>query len=265
MQTQLCELQPQASASRIRHSYHVCRHDNVSNIVHAYSENTPCAKGGDCKLVAAAIIGDALDTCSRRRRARWLSARMPTFVSEWRWRLSCRPLDEFVSPDWGAFHESELPFIFPPFANCRRTPDGEALSAFWASLLDSLLTAGEPGCAPSGHGECVAWPAYNAASGHTMVLGNHYDPSSSLSTVVSDAGMRRVFGGDLDLDRACDLWDTLYWLPDGSNPENLDDGVSVEAVAITWSGASLGALPLGFVAVLVASRLRRRIVGMVLV
>ena len=196
-------------------NYHICRPDDVPKIVQWYSEGTACSDDacGDCKLPLVEIMGDGLDFCCRRRTARWMSARTPTFVYEWRWRLRCGALDTAVDPEWGAYHESEIPFIFPPFDTCRRTVNGDALSSGgWGSLLYSLITVGEPGCMPSTNGSCVTWPAYNAAPGHTMLLGNLYDASSSLSSVVDDAELRRVFGGgDRSLARACDFWDSLHW------------------------------------------------------
>ena len=85
--------------------------------------------------------------------------------------------------EWGAFHWSEVPFVFAPFANCSRTAEGTALSLAWGRMLDSLLLHGSPGCMPSvgNRGDsrdrndnstsCVSWPKFDAA-GETLVLGN---------------------------------------------------------------------------------------------
>ena len=124
----------------------------------------------------------------------------------------------FGIPDaWGAYHMSELPFVFAPFSNCSQTAEDTALSTAWGAMLDGLLTSSEPGCAPSStSGGCVPWPAFDA-TGQTMLLGNWYDHSRPLSSVVGDGALLSadmVGDGERKLASTCPYVDSIYWLPD---------------------------------------------------
>ena len=112
---------------------------------------------------------------------------------------------------------SELPFVFAPFSKCNRSAEDEALSTAWGAMFDGLLTSRQPGCAPSSaRGGCVHWPAFDAA-GQTMLLGNWYDHSLPLSSVVDDDALLSadmVGDGERKLASTCSYVDTIYWLPD---------------------------------------------------
>ena len=137
--------QPTSRRELVRHvrslcsapSFHVCRAADVPAIVGQYSgvnatfgapacatdmnagKNAGTSDGiptANCRTAVAALMGDALDQCTQRRTARWMSAiGMRTFVYSWRWRPRCPMLDSLIPTDWGAYHESEIPYLFPPF------------------------------------------------------------------------------------------------------------------------------------------------------
>ena len=105
-------------------TYHACTAADVPEVVGQYAsvngtDGAPaCADGaaGGCRTPLVAMMSDALDLCGLRRTARWMaSVGMPTFVYSWQWRPRCPLLDAVVEGDWGAYHESELSYLFTPF------------------------------------------------------------------------------------------------------------------------------------------------------
>jgi hypothetical protein len=124
---------------------------------------------------------------------------------------------------------------------CNRSAEGEAISRGMGDLLESLVTHGRPSCVPSGPstasagGHCLAWPAFTAAEGQTMVFGNWYDSTRPLTEVVPHRMLERVLaGGERKLERACDFLDSTYWDPASwdSYPLTPPAAVNAEARAV---------------------------------
>ena len=206
-------------------AWQLCRAAEVPALLAQY----PCASNADCKQPFAQLMVDTLMLCYKRRLMRWLAAAdVPTYAYVWQWRPSCMDtLAQFgILPEWGAYHMSEVSFLFRPYANCTRSAEDVVLATGWGRMLDSLLASGNPGCIPStsaehGHGSgdaagCVRWPAAGAA-GKTLLLGNWYNRSAPLSAVVTDADLTSggaLGDGQTPLESSCMLQDRLFWLPD---------------------------------------------------
>jgi len=83
------------------------------------------------------------------------------------------PIPWPAHPEFGAFHSSEIPYIFETLKRLDRpwTPDDFKLSETMASYWSNFAKAGDP----NGSG-LQQWPAYDPASHTTMELGNHMGP-----------------------------------------------------------------------------------------
>ncbi|EOD07142.1 hypothetical protein EMIHUDRAFT_198450 [Emiliania huxleyi CCMP1516] len=167
-------------------SLRLCRLSDTPRILRRY----PCADN-DCLPAFTRLFQDAFGDCSTARTARHLSAGLRAFAYEWRWRSSCASTAAFFPPSWGAYHTSDMPFVFEPFANCSRTPEGEALSSAWGSFLSGLLTRGLPD---------HRWPPVATYQPKRMVLGNYGEPAAEPWLSVANAPTAD-----------CGFWDELSW------------------------------------------------------
>jgi len=74
---------------------------------------------------------------------------------------------------WGAFHCSEIPYFLNTLNQSPRPFEAvdHQIAEKMSSYYVNFVTTGDPG----GKG-VAAWPAFDAASGTTMELGDHFRP-----------------------------------------------------------------------------------------
>ena len=136
-------------------------------------------------LALAAVSADAFFVCPFRRTARLASAAgAPVYL----YSFQREPLNGLIA-DGGAFHASEIPFVFgiDEFPLGKVGPDGVPLSDAMMRYWTRFAATGDPGGgADSGD---VAWPRYDAAADRHLVLD---------VPVRADRGHRQP---------QCDFWD----------------------------------------------------------
>jgi para-nitrobenzyl esterase len=138
-----------------------------------------------------AIGTDALFACPARRAALALSEHVPTFAYEFNDADAPQPFVPEASFDYGAFHASELAYIFDsptlgghaPF-----TDDQEALAAAMVRYWAQFAAQGDP----NGSGTPL-WPAFTAATEAVQSL----EPPTPRTVT------------DFAADHHCEFWDTL--------------------------------------------------------
>ena len=119
---------------------------------------------GSPNLSASALLGDSLFACPTQFLARALSDHVPTYVYEFQEKNAPSFINDPFMP-WGAFHASELPFVFgtrivttPPSPDPSEvaTPAQLALSRKMMAYWGQFATTGQPNAAGQ-----KAWPRFN--------------------------------------------------------------------------------------------------------
>ena len=145
----------------------------------------PSAKYGSAQAAVAGVFGDAVFVCPSRRAARaYAKAGVPTYLYHFTYKD-----DSAALPGLGAFHSSELPFVFgnpsqlqPENLNMAERALSTAMMGYWGRFAAS----GDPG----GEG-ALAFPKYDAAKDQNLTLD---------LTISADTGLSKA---------NCDFWDTL--------------------------------------------------------
>lgn len=139
--------------------------------------------GGSYKAAAAEAMGDAAFVCGARRIARALAAAgVPTFRYDFAHAL------DLGLPELGAFHASELPFVFgnplKPEAPLKPgdLPVVKQVMAYWGSMAKH----GDPGAVGQ-----LEWPRYTATNETQLVI----DVTTSTESAFKKG--------------KCDFWDRL--------------------------------------------------------
>jgi para-nitrobenzyl esterase len=114
-------------------------------------------------IALSAIGTDSLFSCPGRRAARSLSQFVPTWAYEFNDPNAPQPFAPPVSFPYGAYHASELAYLFdsttlPPF-HAPFTPDQEKLAAAMVSYWTQFAANADPN-SPS----TPSWPAYTVAN-----------------------------------------------------------------------------------------------------
>ena len=144
----------------------------------------PSAYPGSYLEAAGAAFTDGSLLCPTRRIARAIVA---AGAQAYRYRFA-HPLANFLIPNLGAFHASELLFVFGnPLGGTRLTDDETPLSQTMMGYWGSFATTGDP----NGNGR-TPWPAYEATHETEMIL--------DLTQSTEDQYKRE----------ACDFWDGIY-------------------------------------------------------
>ncbi|MFO0755402.1 MAG: carboxylesterase/lipase family protein [Byssovorax sp.] len=132
----------------------------------------PSAMYGTAKDAAAKAFGDGAFVCPTRRTARALAkagvdAHLYHFVHA----------PKALFPNLGAFHSSEVPFIFGnPYLGINLDAEEQKLSKAMVGYWSRLAASGDP----NGK-DALAWPAYDAAGDQNIVLDLMLSTQSGLS------------------------------------------------------------------------------------
>jgi para-nitrobenzyl esterase len=143
----------------------------------------PSAKYGSPKDAAAEAFGDGAFVCPTRRTARALAkAGVPTHL----YQFVHAPKALF--PNLGAFHSSEVPYVFGNayLGITLDLPEDQALSKAMIGYWSNHAITGDPNSKGA-----FAWPSYDAATDTNLVL------DLTLST---QSGLKKD---------ACDFWDGI--------------------------------------------------------
>jgi para-nitrobenzyl esterase len=138
---------------------------------------------GSYKAAAAEAMGDSAFVCGARRVARALAASgVPTFRYDFTHALN------LGIPELGAFHASELPYVFsnPLQPQAPLTPEDLSVAKQVMAYWGSMATQGDPNAAGR-----FAWPRYDATQETQLVL------DLTLST---ESAFKKA---------KCDFWDGL--------------------------------------------------------
>ena len=132
---------------------------------------------------AADAIGDGLFVCPTRRSARgFAKGGAPTYHYEF-----THPVDTAIFQGLGAFHSSEVPFIFQnPYLGFMLSGEEVNLSKTMVGYWFGLAKGGDPN-----GGTALPWPKYDPMAEQTMVL----DLAPTTTT-----GLKKAL---------CDFWDGL--------------------------------------------------------
>jgi para-nitrobenzyl esterase len=133
------------------------------------------------------LLSDSVFTCPVRRNARWMA---PYTAMRMYYFTYTGGLTERIAPSLGAFHGSELPFVFnfPPLV----VNDNDAVVArhfvhYWTNLAHTA----DPNTGPRSVG--LPWPVYTPATG-----------TDSYLLLQPALGLRRALK-----QAQCDVWDTI--------------------------------------------------------
>jgi para-nitrobenzyl esterase len=145
--------------------------------------------GGNAGLAVSAIGTDAVFACPGRRAARALSQFVPTFAYEFADPNAPQIFVEPASFPYGAYHASELAYLFDSPLRGGHAPFTEAQETLAATMVGYWTQLSKSG-SPNGEGT-PQWPAYTAAN----------DTYQSLvpPTPVPTTGFAA--------DHKCDFWD----------------------------------------------------------
>jgi para-nitrobenzyl esterase len=117
---------------------------------------------GDVRLALSAIGTDSLFSCPGRREAQAFSKFVPTHTYEFNDPNAPTILAPPVNFPFGAYHASELPYLFDSATrggHAPLTPDQEKLAAAMVSYWTQFAATGDPNSAAT-----PEWPAYTTAS-----------------------------------------------------------------------------------------------------
>ena len=138
-----------------------------------------------------ALATDALFACPTRRASLALSQFVPTFAFEFNDPDAPQPFVPPASFDYGAFHASELAYLFDSTTlggHAPFTADQEALAAAMVRYWSQFAALGDP------NGPATPrWPAFTAASEAVQSL----EPPTPRTVT------------DFAEDHHCDFWDAL--------------------------------------------------------
>jgi para-nitrobenzyl esterase len=89
-----------------------------------------------------------------------------------------RPIPWPAHPEFGAFHTSEVPYIFETIKLLDRPwqPEDFKLSEIMASYWSNFAKKGDPNAPDSDRAALAQWPMYEPESHTTMELGDHVGP-----------------------------------------------------------------------------------------
>jgi para-nitrobenzyl esterase len=151
-----------------------------STVAADIAQRYPVASFASPNAALAEVSGDAFFVCPARRNARIVAA---TGAPVYRYTFD-RPLEQQLLPDLGAFHSSEIPFVFgvdvyPLGTVGTATALADAMQGYWTSFASTGTPSGD-----------VAWPAYDAT-----------EPSLVLDLPITTATAYKA--------SACDFWDAL--------------------------------------------------------
>jgi para-nitrobenzyl esterase len=148
----------------------------------AIAAQYPSATYGSPKAALAEALGDNTFVCATRRMMRAIAkGGAPTYVYQFT-HVLVTPL----GPELGAFHGSEIPFIFGnPFYATKLTDQEKPLSKTMIGYWSRLAASGDPN-----GGGAFPWPKYDAANDQSIVL------DLTLST---QKGLKKS---------DCDFWDS---------------------------------------------------------
>ncbi len=140
----------------------------------------PAASFASPNAALAEVSGDAFFVCPARRNARAVAA---AGAPVYRYTFQ-RPLEEQLIEDLGAFHSSEIPFVFgidtyPLGKVGTAAPLADAMQGYWTSFAHDGVPSGE-----------IAWPAHDAI-----------DPLLVLDTPITASAAYKA--------SVCDFWDSL--------------------------------------------------------
>jgi para-nitrobenzyl esterase len=145
----------------------------------------PSATIGSAQAATERALGDGVFVCPSRRLARaYAKAGDAAYLYHFTYKSPSAAI-----PNLGAFHSSELPFLFgnpsqllPDALTAAETPLSAAMMGYWGRLA----AAGDPN-----GGGAPAFPAYDAAKDGSLVLD---------LTIAPEAGLAKA---------DCDFWDAL--------------------------------------------------------
>lgn len=141
----------------------------------------PSAQYGSAQAAATAAIGHAAFVCPTRRAARALEAAgVPTFL----YHFTYAPPGALLGDDLGAFHSSEVKFVFgnpgqllPKAPNEEEAPMSQAIMGYWSRHA----ATGDPNSKAG-----LAWPSYDTASDQNIVLDLELSVQSGLQKDLCD-------------------------------------------------------------------------------
>jgi para-nitrobenzyl esterase len=156
----------------------------------------PSSKYGSATAAAEVAVSDGGFTCPARRVARAMAgAGVPTF----RYHFAHTPTNALLG-GLGAFHSSEIPFVFghasalePNTPTAAETPLSAAMQGYWGRMAAD----GDPNGTGTGSGSgsgAVAWPKYDASTEPDLVLDLH---------IAAETAYKKA---------DCDFWDALLGL-----------------------------------------------------
>lgn len=145
----------------------------------AIADRYPVSSFASPNAALAEVSGDAFFVCPARRNARAAAMHAPVFRYSFE-----RPLEAQLIADLGAFHSSEIPFVFGVDAYpLGKVGSAEALAdamqRYWTSFATTGVPAGD-----------VAWPAYDAS-----------EPYLELDVPIATGTAYKA--------AACDFWDSM--------------------------------------------------------
>ena len=144
----------------------------------------PSATYGSAKAAAIEAFGDGGFVCPARRTARALAN---AGRATWLYHFNHAPAA--LLPDLGAYHSSELPFVFGnagPISPMSPTAEEAPLVATMQGYWGRMAATGDPN-----GGGAASWPAYDEINDQNVVLD---------LTVSEESGRKNV---------ECDFWDSL--------------------------------------------------------
>ena len=191
---------------------------NATALEEIYADSEVALPGGNCTkwYWAAKHAGsDATMICPARRTARWMGGdgkrakadRAPAFL----YVFAHAPNHDKAYPQ-GAFHSSEIPFVFHVLAATGPNADkyhmhGAAevkLSASICTYWRNFASSGDPNVhAPDGGADMPlpAWPAYDREKEDSTMVFGHMDGTEDDGTPAMSKGLKTA---------QCDFWDDAW-------------------------------------------------------
>jgi carboxylesterase type B len=139
-------------------------------------------------LLLSEVIGDFFEACPTRRGANYISATgAPTFVFQWDHVLS-------TEVEWGAFHGSEIPFIFNlpdgfygGIFNVSLSPEEQTFGRTFRRYVRNFGRSGDPNVpaatTTAADASLLAWPAYLNTTQSYLLSDLNFTTASQIRTV----------------------------------------------------------------------------------